>query len=535
MKIEFLGAAHTVTGSCYLVQSQDANILIDCGMFQGGRALRDKNGEPFRFTPADIDKVLLTHAHIDHCGLVPKLFVDGYKGDIIATKATCDLLKIMLPDSAHIQEADAEMRTRKGARAGEAPVKPIYTLADAQAALEHISPVEYGQQVQVANNITAVFHDAGHIMGSAMIELFVTENGETTKVLFSGDIGQPGQPIIRDPERIKGVDYLILESTYGDRTHQIYDKEAALADIINDTMDRGGNLVIPAFAVGRTQTMLYYIYRLWKAEKIDDVSVIVDSPMAIAATQAFAQNVKEFDEESRAMLRNGRLPEMPQIRLCQTAAESKAINSEESSAIILSASGMADAGRILHHLKHNLWRPESTILFCGYQAEGTLGRRLLSGLKRVKVMGEEIAVKAKVKMMDGFSAHGDVEQIMTWLQSCDSPKPAKVFVVHGEPQSAEAMKERLENDYGVEAYVPFMGDVVTIEGRSCTIHPSNITEVRVEAELEDFLRTMDSYYRQERRRVTRIVKANPQIMEPVIREMQKGLTYIKKLFNKFEN
>lgn len=239
MKIEFLGAAHTVTGSCYLVQSQDTNILIDCGMFQGGRALRDKNGEPFRFTPADIDKVLLTHAHIDHCGLVPKLFVDGYKGDVIATKATCDLLKIMLPDSAHIQESDAEMRTRKGARAGEAPVKPIYTLADAQAALEHVSPVEYGQQVQVANNITAVFHDAGHIMGSAMIELFVTENGETTRVLFSGDIGQPNQPIIRDPERIKGADYLILESTYGDRTHQVYDKEAALADIINDTMDRG--------------------------------------------------------------------------------------------------------------------------------------------------------------------------------------------------------------------------------------------------------------------------------------------------------
>lgn len=535
MKIEFLGAAHTVTGSCYLVQSQDTDILIDCGMFQGGRALRDKNGEPFRFNPADIDKVLLTHAHVDHCGLVPKLYVDGYKGDIIATKATCDLLKIMLPDSAHIQEADAEMRTRKGARAGEAPVKPIYTLADANAALEHVSPVEYGQEVQVASNIKAVFHDAGHIMGSAMIELFVTENGETTRVLFSGDIGQPNQPIIRDPERIKGVDYLILESTYGDRTHQIYDKEAALAAIINDTMDRGGNLVIPAFAVGRTQTMLYYIYRLWTTGKIDDVSVIVDSPMAIAATQAFAQNVKEFDDESRELMRNGRLPEMPQLRLCQTAAESKAINSEESSAIILSASGMADAGRILHHLKHNLWRPESTILFCGYQAEGTLGRRLLAGLRRVKVMGEEIAVKAKITMMDGFSAHGDVEQIMNWLQSCDSPKPAKVFVVHGEAQSAEAMKERLENDYGVEAYVPFIGDVVILEGRNCTIHPSNITEVKVEAELEDFLRTMDAYYRQERRRVTRIVKANPQIMEPVVREMQRGLTYIKKLFNKFEN
>ncbi len=531
MRIEFLGAAHTVTGSCYLLEAGSHKLLVDCGMFQGGKRIRQLNTDDFRFNPAEIECLLLTHAHIDHCGLIPKLCRDGFKGPVYATKVTCELAHIMLPDSAHIQESDAEMFNRKGARSGDEPIQPLYTIDDAEAALQHFSVIAYEHRMHINENVEVVFHDAGHIIGSAIIEVYVTEDGETTKLVFSGDLGQPNQPIIRDPSIIDGADYLFVESTYGDRLHQIYDKEEALAEVINDTMERGGNLIIPSFAVGRTQTLLYYFYKLWKAGRIDDVPIILDSPLAIAATRIFIHNTQEFDDEAMGLLlEHGSMPQMPQLKIAETSAESKALNSSEGSAIIISASGMADAGRILHHLKHNLWRPESTVLFVGYQAEGCLGRRLVDGIKRVKIMGEEVVVRAKIQMMDGFSAHADRDQILDWVGHIQSPKPAKVFVVHGEAPAANALKEQIEQDFAESVYVPFQGDVAKIKGRTCEIQTSNIPAVSVEMEMEEFLRTVDSVYRLQRRKLLQTVIKKPELMEPVIKTVQKGWNYMKKLF-----
>ena len=531
MRIEFLGAAHTVTGSCYLLEAGAHKLLVDCGMFQGSKRIRQLNTDGFRFNPAEIDCLLLTHAHIDHCGLIPKLCREGFKGPVYATKVTCELAHIMLPDSAHIQESDAEIFNRKGARSGDEPIQPLYTIDDAEASLKHFSVVPYENRVRINENVEAVFHDAGHIMGSAIIEVYVTENDETTKLVFSGDLGQPNQPIIKDPTIINGADYLFVESTYGDRLHQIYDKEEALAEIVNDTMERGGNLIIPSFAVGRTQTLLYYFYKLWKAGRIEDVPIILDSPLAIAATRIFIHNTQEFDDEALGLLlEHGSMPQMPQLKISETAEESKALNSSEGSAIIISASGMADAGRILHHLKHNLWRPESTVLFVGYQAEGCLGRRLIDGIKRVKIMGEEVVVRAKIQMMDGFSAHADSSQILDWVEHIQDLKPAKVFVMHGEAPAANALKDLLEENFNESVYVPFQGDAARITGRECEIQTSNIPAVSVEMEMEDFLRTVDSVYRLQRRKILQTVIKNPELMEPIIKTVQKGWNYMKKLF-----
>ncbi|MBQ9378021.1 MAG: MBL fold metallo-hydrolase [Schwartzia sp.] len=534
MRLKFLGAAHTVTGSCYLLETQGERILVDCGLFQGSKAIREMNREDFAFQPAEIDAVLLTHAHADHCGLVPKLCRDGFKGPIYATKTTCELAAIMLPDSAHIQESEAEFSNRKGRRSGEEPIQPLYTLADASAALEHFSQIAYENEFEVTKNIRAIYHDAGHIIGSAIIELRVTEEGKTTKIIFSGDLGQPFQPIIKDPSVVTGADFLLIESTYGDRVHKVYDKESALAEVINDTMDRGGNVIIPSFAVGRTQTILYYLYKLWKAGRIDDVPIILDSPLAIAATKIFVQNTQDFDEETLELLeKGGQLPQLPQLRICKTAAESKALNSSESSAIIISASGMADAGRILHHLKHNLWRPESTVLFVGYQAEGSLGRRLVDGIKRVRVMGEEIAVRAVIRSLDGFSAHADCEQIIEWMSHINEPKPAKVFVVHGEGPAQEALKSKITSELEEEVYIPFRGDAANIIGRKCEIEASEIPSVSVEKEMEDYFRSLDAEYRITRKKLMNLIMRQPALMQPIIKTIEKGWKYMHKLFAPF--
>ena len=356
MRLEFLGAAHVVTGSCFLIHTGDHKYLVDCGMYQGTRRLREMNYEPFPFNPAEIDAVFLTHAHIDHCGRIPRLVREGFVGNVYATRATCDLVRIMLPDSAHIQESDAEMLNRKNARRSEEPITPLYTQADVFAALEHFTPVPYQETVDLGN-VTVTFRDAGHILGSAILEIVVREGMQESKLVFSGDLGQPHQPILRDPEQIAGADFLIVESTYGDRIHRDYDKETALLEVVRDTMDRGGNVIIPSFAVGRTQTLLYYFYNLWKEGRLDDdIPIIIDSPLAIQATRVFLKNYEEFDEETIAFFgHEGMIPAFPQVRIAETAAESRALNSAEGSAIILSASGMADAGRVLHHLKHNLW------------------------------------------------------------------------------------------------------------------------------------------------------------------------------------
>ncbi|WP_196592522.1 MBL fold metallo-hydrolase RNA specificity domain-containing protein [Pectinatus sottacetonis] len=536
MNLQFLGAAHTVTGSCFLLEVNEKNILIDCGMFQGGRQLRERNYEPFRFSPQEIDSVLLTHAHIDHCGLIPKLCREGFKGKIYATKATCDLAKIMLPDSAHIQESDAEIMNRKGLRVGRIPIAPLYTIADAEKSLLQFKAIEYDKKIEINDNISAVFLDAGHILGSAIIEVYVRENNEKpVKFVFSGDIGQPGQPIIKDPSYVDNTDYLIIESTYGDRLHEIYDKESALAEIINDTIERGGNLIIPAFAVGRTQKLLYYIYRLWKQKRIDDIPIVIDSPLAVAATEVFAANMKNFDKQTIEMLkRSGKLSEMPQLKMCRTAQESKALNSSEGSAIIISASGMCDAGRILHHLKHNLWRPESTILFVGYQAEGALGRRLVDGIKRVKILGEEVAVRARIFQLDGFSAHGDYKQILDWVSHIHMNEPQQIFLVHGEPLGIQSLQEKIKKEYKkYNIYAPFYADTAHIENTKCTIISTDIPEVAVEKEMEEFLQLIDSEYRQWRKKLLAAVIRNPQIMESSMRQAQKGWRYVKRIFKDF--
>ena len=531
MRLEFLGAAHTVTGSCYLLEVQDQKYLIDCGMFQGSRRIRELNYEAFPFNPASIDAVFLTHAHVDHCGLIPKLVKDGFKGNVYATQATCDLAQIMLPDSAFIQQSDAESFNRKNQRRGEEPVEPIYTLDDAAEALKHFVPVPYEQKFTLGEHLAVKYYDAGHIIGSAIVEMEDMDGGKESKLVFSGDLGQPKQPIIKDPTILTGADFLVVESTYGDRQHPLYDKETRLLEVINDTMDRGGNVIIPSFAVGRTQTLLYYFYNLWKQGRLDsEIPIILDSPLAINATRIFMKNFQDFDEEAIKMFGDSeKLVEFPQLRICKTPEESRALNSSEGSAIIISASGMADAGRVLHHLKHNLWRPESTILFVGYQAEGSLGRRLVEGIKRVRVMGEEVAVKAQIQVLNGFSAHADTNQLMDWISNFQSPKPAKIFIVHGEAQGQEFLKSRIQKEYQGEVYIPFRGDAVVIHGRACEVQPSNIPEVSVEMEMEEQLRIFDDEYRNLRHKIMQLVVRQPKTMEPLLKAITKGFNYLKKL------
>lgn len=532
MKLQFLGAARTVTGSCYLLEVQAKKILIDCGMFQGSKTIRSLNYRPFAFSPAEIDCVLLTHAHVDHCGLIPKLCKQGFKGTIYATKATCELCRIMLPDSAHIQEFDVEIANRKGQRAGKKPIEPIYTVDDAYQSLTRFAVVRYEADLQVSPEVLVRFRDAGHIIGSAMLEVFVTENGKEVKLLFSGDLGQPDQPIIKDPSIITGADYIISESTYGNRLHQHLDeaKEDELAEIIQDTVSRGGNVIIPSFAVGRTQEMLYYLHKLWRANRIPNIPVIIDSPLAIAATQVFAQNTQEFDEDSLNMLnKDGTLPQMPHLIIAKTPEESRAINSMTGPSIIISASGMADAGRILHHLKHNLWRIESSVLFVGYQAMESMGRRLIEGVKRVKIMGEEISVKARIYSLDGFSAHADRNQILAWLAHVKEPAPAHIFLVHGESPAACSLGEAIEERMPSAVYIPFYGDTAIIDGRELTVEASTIVVEPAVKDLEEFLCLAEADYRQMRKRLLAAISREPEKLREATAKVEKALKYLKKM------
>ena len=536
MRLEFLGGARTVTGSSYLLQVGDEKYLVDCGMFQGARRIRELNQEPFNFNPTEIAGVFLTHAHIDHAGRIPQLVHEGFRGKIYTTPATKDLANILLPDSAYIQKADAEIFNRKNIRRDIPPIEPLYDIDDVTTTLGLITDIPYEEEFAVGSHIRAKFYDAGHILGSAIIEMFIVDGGKETRLVFSGDLGQPNQPILKDPTILDGADFVLVESTYGNRIHHDYDKETALLEVINDTMDRGGNLIIPSFAVGRTQTLLYYLYKLWQAGRLDgDIPIVIDSPLAIQATAIFLKNYEYYDEEAIDLLgENGVMPIFPQLRLSRTSEDSRALNSAEGSAIIISASGMADAGRVLHHLKHNLWRPESTVLFVGFQAEGSLGRRLVDGISKVRVLGEEVAVRAKIEVLDGFSAHADANQIISWLSHMKNNKPAKVFIVHGETPAQEALKERIQDELGLEGYIPFRGDAVTIAGRAATVIPSNIPAVSVEMEMEDVLREFDEEYRQLRKRIIAVVVRQPRLMQPIIRTLNKAKNYFKKLATPFQ-
>ncbi len=481
MNISFLGAAKTVTGSCYLVETKETKFLVDCGMFQGKANEVLLNTEPFSFNPGELDFMLLTHAHIDHSGRIPKLYMDGFKGTVYATKPTVQLCGIMLPDSGHIQEMENEWTNRKRQRAGKPPVKPLYTLEEATDCLSLFKGVAYDEVISVSDDVRVRFNDAGHILGSAILEIWIRENNQETKVVFSGDLGNKGMPILRDPSIIGDTDYLIVESTYGDRLHTLKketDKIEKFISIILETISKGGNVVIPSFAVGRTQELIYDLNKHMdvfgdKVNEILNVPVYVDSPLATSATQIFRENLDCFDEEAKAYIANGDNPlDFPSLKFTQSPEESRKLNEKAESMIIISASGMCDAGRVKHHLKHNLWREESTILFVGYQAEGTLGRKIQDGAQKVKLFGEEISVNARIESIDGFSGHADKAGLLSWIRSIGR-KPKKIFVVHGEQGVAASFAQTITDELGLQCMVPSRGESYVISGGSIYEHVPN--------------------------------------------------------------
>ena len=441
MKITFCGAASGVTGSCHLISTANHKVLLDCGQFQGGDDPDAMNRADFPFEPADIDCVVLSHAHVDHCGRLPLLIKRGFKGLIYCTDATADLLDVMLKDSAHICEQDAERDNRKNTRAGRPLVEPLYTTNDAMDTLKHVEPVIYDTLVVLNEEMKVVFNDAGHILGSAIVELWVEEDERTTKLVFSGDIGMGGRPIVKNPTIIKKADYVIMETTYGDRLHEPnVESVDRLLSIIAETTSRGGNVVIPSFAVGRTQELLYQLNKVYDGDtpytkQLKNVPVYVDSPMAVTATEVFRANAQAYNEEMKDYVLSGDHPlDFKGLHYSKTSDESQAINVDTTPKVIISASGMCDAGRIRHHLKHNLWNPKSSIVFVGYQAEGTLGRLILDGATEVKLLGEAIAVKAQIHNLEGFSGHADRDGLFKWISGF-TQKPQEIFLVHGEEEA----------------------------------------------------------------------------------------------------
>jgi len=474
MKITFLGATKMVTGSNFLVEGAGKKFLVDCGMYQGGDRDEMQNHEPFAFNVQDIDFVLLTHAHIDHSGRIPKLYVDGYRNPVITTKATKDLCSIMLPDSGHIQEQEIEWRNRKRMREGKDALPPLYTAQDAIDTMEIFKAVNYDEIVEIDENIYVRFNDAGHMLGSSIIEIWVKEDGKEKKAVFTGDLGNNDIPLLSSPTMIESADYLVMESTYGGRLHIRNDEKAHLfLDIVSETLEKGGTVVIPSFAVGRTQEILYELNYLKqgmeseefkkKYQTLMQTPVYVDSPLAISATEIFRQNTNLFDEETQELIERGDNPlEFPGLQFTRTADESKALNEKEESAIIISASGMCEVGRIKHHLKHNLWNPNSTILFVGYQAPGTLGRRIVDGEKKVKIFGEEIAVNARVEYIEGYSGHADQEWLMNFIYSFIT-KPKHIFLVHGEPAGQNILKDKIVQDANISVTIPEYGQTYTLD------------------------------------------------------------------------
>lgn len=483
MKITFLGATHEVTGSCFYIEAVGKKFLVECGMEQGPNYFENK---PIPVPESDLDFVLLTHAHIDHSGNLPLIYAKGFRGSVYATEATVDLCNIMLRDSAHIQMFEAEWRNRKGRRSGKEEYVPLYTMEDALGVIRQLVPCSYNRMIRIAEGIQVRFIDAGHLLGSASIELWLKEDDVEKKIVFSGDIGNINQPLIKDPTYLKEADYVVMESTYGDRSHgAVPNYIHELAGVIQETFDRGGNVVIPSFAVGRTQEMLYFIRQI-KADHLiyghDNFQVYVDSPLAVEATTIFQKHhIDCFDEEATRLVESGINPiQFPGLKLSITSDESRAINFNETPKVIISASGMCDAGRIKHHLKHNLWRKECTILFVGYQAVGTLGRELVEGAKEVRLFGEEIAVNAKIQVLPGVSGHADNSGLMKWASSFEK-KPQKVFVVHGDDASAKTFTQRLIDELGYDAMAPYSGTEFDLKAGVCTREEAGIPLERTAA------------------------------------------------------
>lgn len=476
MNITFLGAAQEVTGSSYLVEADGVRFLVDCGMFQGGRETRAKNHRAFSFDPRGIDFVLLTHAHIDHSGLLPRLVALGFRGAIHATRATCDLLAVMLPDSAHIQEKEAEHENldrfhrgmaRRGEGAGPAhrEIAPLYTVAQAQTSLKRLNPVDYDLEIAPHPAVRCIFRDAGHILGSAIVEVWVGEGRRRRKIVFSGDLGQPARPLVRDPTPILDADYLLVESTYANRDHKSMEAtQDELVEAITDTIERkGGNVIVPAFAVGRTQELVYLLADLTRQGRLPKLSVFVDSPMATAATEITYKHMELLDDETHALLgRQGGAQYFRKLEFVEDVEESKALDRIRGGAVIISASGMCEAGRIKFHLRANLPRHESSVLITGFQAAGTFGRRLVDGARRVRLLGEDIPVRASLYTLGGLSAHADRSALLAWLGNFRD-KPRRVFVVHGEDSVANGFADTLTERFGWDALAPQPGQRVTLD------------------------------------------------------------------------
>ena len=481
MKITFLGATRTVTGSNYLIEAAGKKFLVDCGMWQGKAELEEENYQEFEFDPIEIDFMLLTHAHIDHSGRIPKLYKEGYRNKIYAHKATCDLCALMLPDSGHIQEQESEWKNRKRIRKGEEPREPLYTAEEALRCLEIFEPVKYDEIIDITPEIHARFNDAGHMLGSSIIELWVEENGKRIKTVFTGDLGNNDIPLLNEPTMIEDTDFLIMESTYGSRLHMRNDNKAEdFLNIVAETLDNGGTVVIPSFAVGRTQEILYEIDKLKDIRKDEEfrkkyktlmrTPVYVDSPLAISATEVFKENMDLFDEETQKEISKGENPlEFPGLKFTRTADESKALNEDSTPSIIISASGMCEVGRIKHHLKHNLWNPKSTILFVGYQAPGTLGYNIVNGAKTVKIFGEEIAVNARIEYIEGYSGHADQEGLMNFIYSFIQ-KPKHIFLVHGEEESQEVLKSKIDEETNLPVTIANFGETYDLEEVATLTH-----------------------------------------------------------------
>ena len=519
MKITFLGATRTVTGSNFLVEAAGKKFLVDCGMWQGKAEIEAQNEEAFEFDTSEIDFMLLTHAHIDHSGRIPKLYKEGYRNKIYAHKATCDLCTLMLPDSGHIQEMENQWKNKKRKRKGEPEKEPMYTAEEALKSLEIFEPVQYDQIIEITPEIHVRFNDAGHMLGSSIIELWVKEGDKETKTVFTGDLGNNDIPLLDSPTMIEDADFLVMESTYGSRLHLRNDEKAKLfLNIVSETLDNGGTVVIPSFAVGRTQEILYEINKI-KDETEDDeefakkyktlmkASVYVDSPLAISATEVFRENTNLFEPEIQEEIMKGENPlEFPGLQFTRTADESKALNEDPRPSIIISASGMCEVGRIKHHLKHNLWNPKSTILFVGYQAPGTLGYNIVNGAKKVKIFGEEIAVNARIEYIEGYSGHADQEGLMNFIYSFIN-KPKNIFLVHGEADSQDIFKEKVETETGIPVIIPEFGETYEvsidkpiemtnkIERKISHTLKSEIIE-RLE-KLKGEMKDMDTYVRQD--------------------------------------
>jgi len=541
--IQFCGAAKVVTGSNYLIESREHKILIDCGMFQGNRELERKNFEKFPYNPVDIDYLILTHAHIDHSGRIPKLVKEGFKGKIISTKPTYDLCKIMLMDSAKIQEADTEWENRKRQRAGKKPIEPLYTTEEAEVSLKYFETYLYDQIIILNEDIQLRFRDAGHMLGSAIIELWIKEKGKFIKIVFSGDLGMPNRPIINNPEFIDDTDYLVIESTYGDSIHEGIGKSTQrLVEIINKTALRGGTVMIPSFAVGRTQELIYELNKYYEynvnVEEYMNIPIYVDSPMAVLATEAFQLNSSSFNNEAKNLILKGDNPFIfSNLRYIKDQKESMALNKYEFPKVIISSSGMATAGRIRHHLKHNLWDEKNSLVFVGYQAEGTLGRIILNGVKKVKILGEEVAVNSEIYNLEGLSGHADQIMLLDWIRKFKT-KPQKIFIVHGEEESSKTLSKLIEDEFNIETIIPNIGDVFTIEredielAKSIEVESSYLID-DINIELENIYRQIQSLnIRKEELTDPKLIEKDYNTLKNILIELQHNLMDLNMLLGK---